>query len=678
MQNTVTKLINRDLSILAFNQRVLSLSRRKDIPLLERLRFLCITSSNLDEFFEVRGAQYLLTAPSDEDKAISQSVSGLAHELVSEQYRIYQDELNQELRRSGIRIVNHKDRTKAQKKWVKNLFNALVRPLLIPVSLDPAHPFPKVANKSLNFIIQLAGKNAFGRNNDIAILKVPRVLPRMISMPLPLCANNEQLFVALSSVIRAHLGELFNGRKVVSFSQFRVTRHSDLALDEEDVVNLRTALRQGLELRPYGQAVRLEVSKDCTSELTSFLLRQFKLTERDLYRVNGPVNLVRTSQIIDLIDAPHLLYPAYKPVWPQSLLPRVSIFEQLKMGDHLIHHPYQSFDAIIVFLREAALDEAVMAIKLTIYRTESNSELIIVLRDAIKRGKEVTVVLELKARFDEEANISWAEMLESAGAQVVYGVVGLKTHVKMLLVTRMENKRLVRYGHLSTGNYNAKTATMYTDLSYLTAQEPFVSDMDHLFLHLASQVKLPRLQKLWCAPFQLHKQLLLLIGQIASKATKGESCSIVLKLNALTDEPLIAALLKAGQQGVKIDLIVRGACMLPAQRKGFSENITVRSIVGRFLEHTRIFYFRAGQQTQVFLSSADWMSRNMMRRVEIAWPVTDEGLKQRIIDECLVSSLYDTVDAWEMNAAGTYERIAETGTVTPASMQQALLTLYEV
>ena len=460
------------------------------------------------------------------------------------------------------------------------------------------------------------------------------------------------------------------------FSQFRVTRHSDLALDEEDVKNLRAALRQGLEHRQYGQAVRLEVSHDCTEGLTQFLQKQFALSDAALYRVHGPVNLVRTSQIIDLMSAPHLLFTPHTPAWPKSLTLGASMFDELKRQDHLIHQPYQSFDAVLALLREAVQDVAVMAIKLTIYRTASNSELMGLLREAVRRGKEVTAVVELKARFDEEANINWAEMLESIGAQVVYGVVGLKTHAKMLLITRREGQALVRYGHLSTGNYNAKTAALYTDFSYLTAQPALVADMDHLFMHLASQVRLPKLHQLWVAPFDLHQSLMRKVADLGTKAAKGISCTIVLKMNALTDEPLIHALLKAGRNGVKIRLIVRGACMLPAQHSGLSDNIQVRSIIGRFLEHSRVFYFRAADETQVYLSSADWMSRNMMRRIELAWPVLDETLKQRVIDECLVAALEDSADAWLMNAQGEYAQVAPENEKTSLSAQQALMRLH--
>ena len=571
----------------------------------------------------------------------------------------------------GIKIISHGERNSAQRQWVKQYFEREVRPLLIPVGLDPSHPFPQVANKSLNFIVRLGGKDAFGRENDIAIVKVPRVLPRLIRMADKV-AGGRALFVSLSSVIRAHLEQLFPGRTVGQFSQFRVTRHSDLAVDEDDVQNLRTALRQGLVHRHYGQAVRLEVSAGCSEYLSDFLLKQFELPAKALYRVQGPVNLVRLTQLIDLVDRPDLCFLPYKASFPSQMNPGQSIFEQIKRGDILIHQPFESFDGVLSFLRQAVNDPHVLAIKQTIYRTGTDSELMDLLREAVRRGKEVTVVVELKARFDEEANINWAEMLESIGAQVLYGVVGLKTHAKMMLVTRREGKSLKRYGHLSTGNYNPRTARLYTDLSHITADPAITTDMEHVFVHLASQSRLPRLRKLWMAPFHLHRNMIAKIDALGQAAAKGQSTRVVAKMNSLTDEALIQSLMRAGKRGVKIDLIVRGACMLPAQLPGHTENIRVRSIIGRFLEHSRVFYFRVGEREDLYLSSADWMNRNMVRRIELAWPVTDPVQRQRIVDECLVAYLHDSADAWDMGADGTYTHVQSKG-VTPVQGAQAAL-----
>ena len=673
--------LDRDHSILAFNERVLDWAKRPDVPLLERLRFLCIVSSNLDEFFEVRTAPHLTAAQANEQKApysvqSFKALSSAAHDMVARQYSLYNDDLLPAFERQGIRIVSHGERNTAQRRWVKEYFEREVRPLLIPVGLDPSHPFPQVANKSLNFIVRLGGHDAFGRENDIAIVKVPRVLPRLIHMPSRGHHKEDRLFVSLSSVIRAHLAELFPGREMGQFSQFRVTRHSDLAVDEDDVKNLRTALRQGLEQRHYGQAVRLEVSAGCSEYLANFLLKQFNLPAPSLYRVHGPVNLVRLTQLVDLVNDPKLLFPSYRPCYPTQLQPGQSFFERLKEGDVSIHQPFESFDGVLAFLREAVNDPQVLAIKQTIYRTGADSELMVLLREAVRRGKEVTVVVELKARFDEEANINWAEMLESIGAQVVYGVVGLKTHAKMLLVTRREGRQLARYAHLSTGNYNPRTARLYTDISYLTADPLMTADIDNVFVHLASQSRLPKLHHLLLAPFQLHHKLIEKIDALGEAALQGKDTRLVAKMNALTDEDLMLALVRAGRCGVKIDLIVRGACMLPAQVPGVTDNIRVRSIIGRFLEHSRVFYFRCAEEETLLLSSADWMNRNMLRRVELAWPVTDPVIRQRIIDECLVAYLHDGRDAWDLQPDGSYLRVGSQGELPRHGAQAALMARY--
>jgi len=657
------QLLDRDTSILAFNERVLEWAHRADVPALERLRYLCIVSSNLDEFFEIRAAPYL-EASRDGERDGAYSVAGFnriaaaAHALVERQYAIFNDEVMPALAQHGIRIVPHGERNREQKHWVKQYFEREVRPLLVPVSLDPSHPFPLVANKSLNFVVRLSGVDAFGRNNEIAIVKVPRTLHRMILMPAKV-SGREHLWVSLSSVIRAHLHELFTSRGVTQFSQFRVTRHSDMAIDEEEVKNLRTALRLGLQHRHFRDAVRLEVSSGCSTFLSDFLLADFKLPREALYRVHGPVNMVRLSEMITQTHAPRLLFPSYKPAWPVAFRgAEQSVFERIRQGDALVHQPFESFDAVLSFLREAVEDPAVLAIKQTIYRTGARSELMDLLEEAVRRGKDVTVVVELKARFDEEVNINWAERLESIGAQVVYGVVGLKTHAKMLLVTRREGRRLRRYAHLSTGNYNPVTARLYTDLSYFSCDAALTMDIDNVFLHLASQIKLPRLRRLLVAPLTLHKRLQEKIHAIGEAALKGIAGRIIVKTNALTDEPLIRALIRAGQNGVRIDLIVRGACMLPPGLPGQTDNIRVRSIVGRFLEHTRVFYFRSGNTEDVYLSSADWMNRNMLRRIELAWPLNDPVIRQRVVDECLVPYLLDGLDAWTMDSTGAYRCVS--------------------
>ncbi len=685
-------LLNRERAILEFNRRVLAQACRDDVPILERLRYVCIVSSNMDEFFEVRYADYLDAARVPGSQVTGgelESIAAEAHTLIDDQYQVFNDEVMPRLQRCDVVILNHADRNPAQRAWVEQFFSRQVRPLLVPVGLDPAHPFPQVANKSLNFIVRLGGKDAFGRHNTIAIVKVPRVLPRVIRLPDEL-AGGKQVFVLLTSVIRAHLGELFHGREVEAFSQFRVTRDSDLEVDEADVANLRQALRSGLTTRHYGEAIRMEVVSTCPVELSQFLLKQFSLPELALYRVNGPVNLGRLNQLIDQADdlpeggeagdrAP-LHFKPYEPAWPKRSLPvGESIFARLRERDILLHQPFESFEPVVQFLREAVRDPDVLAIKQTIYRTGSDSPLMVLLIEAARRGKEVMVVVELKARFDEEANINWAERLEAVGAQVVYGVVGLKTHAKLLLITRRETgpggRRLRRYVHFSTGNYNPKTAKLYTDIGMLTADGELTADADAVFQQLASLGKTRPLRALLQAPFTLHRRLLQHIAQVAAAALQGRRARIVVKVNALTDVALIEALIRAGQAGASIDLVVRGACILPAGIAGMTDRIRVRSVVGRFLEHTRVIYFCWGDapdEQMVYLSSADWMSRNMFRRIEVAWPVRDPVLRQRVIDECLVPYLRDRVDAWEQQPDGRYRRIDPVG----PGAQSALMHRY--
>uniref|UniRef100_UPI002872DCC4 polyphosphate kinase 1 n=1 Tax=Azohydromonas aeria TaxID=2590212 RepID=UPI002872DCC4 len=663
----------------------LAQARRDDVPLLERLRYVTIVSSNLDEFFEVRFADVMEAARLPGTAVTAgevQAVAAEARALVDEQYAVFNDEVMPALEAEGLLVLQHSKRNAAQRRWVAEFFEQQVRPLLVPVGLDPAHPFPTVANKTLNFIVQLGGRDAFGRENAIAIVKVPRVLPRVIRLPDAL-AEGRQAFVLLSSVIRAHLNELFPGRQVLAFSQFRVTRDSDLEVDEDDATNLRQALRSGLSTRHFGQAVRLEVVQSCSQALVQFLLQQFQLPAWALYRVNGPVNLVRLNELIDLADARGLRFAPWEPAWPASLPRGSSIFERLQQGELLLHHPFESFEPVVQFLREAVADPQVLAIKQTIYRTGTESVLMEQLIEAARRGKEVTVVVELKARFDEEANINWAERLEAVGAQVVYGIVGLKTHAKLLLVTRREARpgqharaghaTLRRYVHLSTGNYNARTARLYTDLGCMSADPALAADADAVFQQLTGQVELGRLQRLLAAPFALQSALLAHLEQVAQAARDGRAARVVVKCNALTDPLLIDALVLAGQAGARIDLVIRGACMLPPGLPGVTDNIRVRSVVGRFLEHTRVFYFRWGEadtDEALYLSSADWMSRNMLRRVEVAWPVDEPAQRQRVIDECLVPYLHDARDAWALQGDGSWRSLAVAG---GAGAQPALM-----
>jgi len=670
-------LLNRERAVLEFNRRVLAQARRDDVPLLERLRYVCIVSSNLDEFFEVRFADCLEASRRPESGTTPADIEALAaaaHALFAEQYAVFNDEVMPALAERGIRILNHADRNGAERRWVSAFFEAEVRPLLVPVGLDPSHPFPQVANKSLNFIARLAGKDAFGRRNTATIVKVPRVLPRVIRLPRS-SRRKGQSFVLLTSVIRAHLGSLFPGREVEAFSQFRITRDSDLEVDA-DVTNLRQALRSGLTTRHFCEAVRLEVVDTCPPELSQFLLQQFGLTELALYRVNGPVNLVRMNELIDLADAPTLRFPPFEPAPPATLQRSQPMFDRIRRGALLLHHPFESFEPVVRFLREAVNDPDVLAIKQTIYRAGSVSPLMDLLIEAARRGKEVMAVVELKARFEEEANINWAERLEAVGAQVVYGVVGLKTHAKLLLVTRREKDGLKRYAHLSTGNYNPTTARQYTDIGYFSDDDELTGDVDAVFQQLASLGRTRPLRLLLQAPFTLHRQMVASVARVAEAAAAGRTARIVVKINALTDAPLVAALVGAGQAGAQIDLIVRGACVLPPGIAGVTDRIRVRSIVGRFLEHSRVAYFRWGDgddDEAVYLSSADWMGRNMFGRVEVAWPVRHPALRQRIIDECLVPYLHDTRDAWLQRSDGTYHR-AGSGTI---SAQQALMQRFD-
>ncbi len=674
-----TVFLDRELSQLAFNRRVMAQAEDATIPVLERLRYLCIVSSNLDEFFEVRVASLLAAASVDGDLATHpalaatlERVSNECHELVKRQYEIFNTAVLPEMKAQGIHIVRHSQRNESQRAWVKDYFNREVRPLLTPIGLDPAHPFPQVVNKSLNFIVALSGKDAFGRGTAIAIVKAPRVLPRVIRLPDNLSKDGGVSFVLLSSVIHAHISEMFAGRDVMAYSQFRVTRDSDLWVDEDEVKNLRQALKGELQGRQYGRSVRIEVAKNCPPELSQFLLDQFGLDQSRLYRVDGPVNMVRLNEIVEQARRPELRFP---PFLPGVLAKTVSndIFATIRKHDILLHHPFQSFQTVIDFIRSAAHDPAVVAIKQTVYRTGMNSDLMEALIAAARSGKEVTVVVELMARFDEEANINWADKLEQAGAQVVYGVVGLKTHAKIALVIRREEGGLRFYAHLGTGNYHPTTTKFYTDFGMLTCQPELGRDVNEVFMHLTSLTKPQRMHHIWLAPFALQDQLIKAIRNEAKIAKSGRPGRIIAKINALTDEPVIRALYAASKDGVKIDLIVRGACTLMPGVPGLSENIRVRSIIGRFLEHSRIYYFRNDLAHDVMLASADWMNRNLLRRIEVAFPVLDRSLKRRVIAEGLTPYLKDNSNAWELDSHGQYHRRKSRGKAKAYSAQQHLM-----
>ncbi|TSA50257.1 MAG: polyphosphate kinase 1 [Nitrosomonadales bacterium] len=656
--------LNRELGLLAFNRRVLAQAEDEGSPLLERLRFLCIVSSNLDEFFEVRVAglkeQIKYNSPMTgadglPARQIFADISVEAHDLVARQYQMLNEVVLPRLEEHGIRFLRRTHWNEAQAEWIRAYFFRELMPILTPMGLDPAHPFPRMLNKSLNFALELEGKDAFGRNSGVAIVQAPRALPRVIRLPGDI-ADCEYGFVFLSSILHAHVNELFSGMQVRGCYQFRVTRDSELSLDDEDTKDLRLALQGELPHRQFGDAVRLEVADNCPPEMSAFLLGQFGLGQDDLYQVNGPVNLVRLMQIPDSVERPDLKFSSYVPRMPKEVGKEPDIFKAMRKGDILLHHPFQSFNPVVEFIQQAADDPQVLAIKQTFYRTGADSTLMKALIEAAQRGKEVTVVVELLARFDEEANINWAAKLEDAGAHVVYGVVGHKTHGKMALVVRRENEKLRRYVHLSTGNYHQRTARLYTDFGLLTCHEEICEDVNDVFAQLTGLGKASKLKHLWQSPFTLHHKLIKAIQTEIENAKAGKKGRIIAKMNALLDPDIIRALYEASGAGVEVDLIVRGVCALRPGVPGVSENIRVRSIVGRFLEHSRIFYFYNNKQEQLYLASADWMYRNFLRRIEVCFPILDAKLKKRVIKEGLEPYLKDNVQSWEMMPDGSYRR----------------------
>ena len=670
-------LLNRELSLLAFNRRVLAQAQDHSLPLLERLKFLCIVSSNLDEFFEVRIAS-LMAIERERNLSLDpivpegfDLVGPAAQDLVREQYIVLNEQILPALAEHGINLVRHVDRSEEQRAWVKEYFEREVRHILTPIVLDPSHPFPQIVNKSLNFIVELNGKDAYGRGTSIAVIKAPRVLPRIIQLPEKISGDGNA-FCLLSSVIHAHIEDLFPGREVKSYSQFRVTRDSDLWVDEEEVKNLRQALKGELQTRHFGFAVRLEVAENCPPNLADFLLNQFNIAPEFLYRVNGPVNMVRLNELVDYASRPEWRFQPFVPKLSVTLADG-DLFGAIAQKDILLHHPFQSFQPVIDFIRTAAHDPQVVAVKQTIYRTGMNSELMEALIMAAHNGKEVTVVVELMARFDEEANINWADRLERAGAQVVYGVVGLKTHAKMALVIRRESGKLRFYAHMGTGNYHPTTTKFYTDFGLLTANSALAKDVNEVFISLTSLAKPRKLQYLWIAPFELQRELVKAIRNETRIAKEGGVGQITAKMNSLVDESIIEALYEASQAGVKIELIIRGACSLRPGVSGMSENIRVRSIVGRFLEHSRIFNFLNEGANDVYLSSADWMNRNLFRRIEIAFPVLDPQLKKRVLQEGLLPYLKDNQNSWELDSAGVYHRRKARTEQTEFSVQQHLM-----
>ena len=656
--------LNRELCQLEFNRRVLALAEDRRVPVLERLRFLCIVDSNLDEFFEIRVAglkeEIAADAPPGPDgvplQEVFQEVSRCAHELVARQYQLLNEELLPLLAKEGIRFLRRSSWNRQQREWVRDYFFREVLPVVTPIGLDPSHPFPRLLNKSLNFAVELEGRDAFGRKGGMALVQPPRVLPRVIALPAQI-ADCEYGFVFLSSIVHAHVEELFPGMTVLGCFQFQVTRNSDLYIDEEELQelkSLRTALQGELSQRQFGDGVRLEVADLCSPRVAEALLQQFSLTREDLYQVNGPVNMVRLMQVVDSVNRPDLKYPAFEPAVPAQVAKSHDMFAAIRKGDILLHLPFESFAPIINFIQQAATDPDVVAIKQTVYRTGRQSEMMELLITAARNGKAVTVVVELMARFDEEVNINWAQRLEEVGAHVVYGVVGHKTHAKMALVVRRESGSLKRYVHLGTGNYHSRTAKLYTDFGLFTCNEEIGAEVNDVFLQLTGLGKATKLRFLWQSPFTLHQRTKQAIRNEIQHARAGRKAHIMAKMNALLEPEVVALLYEASQAAVKIDLVVRGVCVLRPGIPGISENIRVRSVLGRFLEHTRVFYFYNDGVEDVYLSSADWMDRNFFRRIEICFPVFEPRLKRRVIREGLQTYLGAAVEAWEMDRDGGY------------------------
>lgn len=672
--------INRELSLLQFQYRVLSQASNASVPLLERLRFLCISSTNLDEFFQVRVAGLMHRAALESSSGTIEHITpeqllelirDEAHELVAEQYRVLNDVLIPELASEGIEFLKRTEWDDNLSSWIKRHFVSQILPVLSPLGLDPAHPFPRVFNKSLNFIISLEGKDAFGRDSRIAIVQAPSSLPRLIKVPEKYAES--QAFVFLTSIIHTHISELFPGMNVTGCYQFRVTRDSELFIDAEESNDLMRAIKGELSSRRITDAVRLEVADNCTEEMSRFLLKKFKLKDSDLYTVNGPVNLSRLLHVIDNVDRPDLKYAPFTPGVPKRIRYDEDMFKAISQRDLLLFHPYESFAPVIDFLNQASRDPNVLAIKMTLYRTGAESPLVDALVDAARSGKEVTVVVELRARFDEAANIELASRLQESGAHVVYGVVGYKTHAKMTLVVRREKRNLVRYVHLGTGNYHPGNARIYTDYSFMSCDKAIGEDVHKLFLQLTGLGKATRLKKLLQSPFTLHKTLLELIETEADNASAGKPARIIAKINSLVDKDIIIALYKASQSGVKIDLIVRGVCRLRPGVKGVSENIHVRSVVGRFLEHSRVYYFQNNEDPKIYLSSADWMERNLHRRVEACFPIENEDLKKKVIKSGLLSYLTDNTDSWILQTDSSYKKASPTASQKEKSVQNSLL-----
>ncbi|MBE0545884.1 MAG: polyphosphate kinase 1 [Verrucomicrobia bacterium] len=658
--------INRELSWLEFNQRVLDEAMNPENPLLERLKFFCIVSSNLDEFFEVRVAGIKQQIESD---VVTRSVDGLTatetfraitkrvRRLVRDQYECWRRELVPELRTNGFRFLEVDELDASDRKWIEKYYASEVLPVLTPLAIDPAHPFPQLLNRSLNLVVKVAAATTDRTAPQLAVVQVPRVLPRLVRLPR---TDGRQDYVFLGRVIGHFLQELFTGTKILGHWLFRATRNSELYIDEEEVANLLAAVENELQRRRRGDAVRLEVERNCPAEVRADLLQRLRLTEDDLYVIDGPLNPVRLMMLCEGDHSPELRFPPFIAPVALPLRQKPDLFTAIRQRDILLHHPYESFESVVSFLQQAAQDPDVLAIKQTLYRTGGDTRIIGALVDAVKNGKQVTAVVELRARFDEANNIQWARQMEESGVHVVYGLVGYKIHAKATLVVRRDEDQIRRYVHLGTGNYNPATARLYTDVGLLTCRPDFGEDVTSLFNLLTGICQFQPMQRLLVAPFDLHQRLTALIEREIGHASAGFPARIVVKMNSLVDREIIESLYRASQAGVKIDLIVRGICCLRPGVKGVSENITVRSIVDRFLEHSRIFYFENACQPEVLLGSADWMPRNFYRRIEAVFPIVDGNLRERVASELLALPLADNARARRLQPDGTYRLMTPT------------------
>jgi polyphosphate kinase len=673
--------INRDISMLEFNKRVLAMAQDPKVPLLERLRFLCISCTNLDEFFEIRVAalkQHMeigALAHGPEKLSAQQVFDVLRQQLLSlvqEQYELLNRVMFPELANAGVRFVRSESWTDAQQEWLGDYFHDQVVPVLTPLTFDPSRPFPRILNKSLNFIVRLRGKDAYGRRRHRGMVQAPRSLPRIIRLPESLGTADCHNYVFLSSVIRVHVDKLFPGLKVEGCYQFRVTRNSNLYVDEEEVSDLVGALQDQLEASRYGAGVRIGIGHDCPEDLQEFLLDHFRLKVEDMYLVDGPVNLNRLATVCDIEDRPELLYPVFTQGLPEELLSNKDIFAILSKKNVLLHHPYQSFTPVIDFIKAASSDPSALAIKITLYRTGAGSPIIDHLVNAARAGKEVTVIIELMARFDEAANISLANRLQEAGAHVVYGLVGFKTHAKMTLVVRRENEKLVRYVHLGTGNYHHNTSRLYTDYGLLSSDRNLGEDVHKIFMQLTSLTEASDLNLMLTSPFTLFDEMVSKIRRETEHAKAGRDARIIAKVNSLSEPHIIDALYEASRAGVKIDLIVRGICSLRPGVPNLSDNIHVRSILGRFLEHSRVYYFSNGGKEEIYCASADWMGRNLKRRNETCFPILQKSLRKRLLKDLNIF-LADNCGAWMLHGDGSYERL-EPGDAEPVSAQATFLS----